>query len=65
MLHFSDGVIVNTNGPYRVIQIPDGWYVTGQGYLIPVDSDYEGWELIFRMANPAPLNDEPIELCDY
>jgi hypothetical protein len=39
ILKFSDGTEFNTSGPLRAIEEYDGWYVIGQGYLIPVDSE--------------------------
>lgn len=37
-LRFSDGVTIQTDGPLRTHRDKDGWYVTGQGMLIPMDS---------------------------
>ena len=37
-IKFSDGIEFQTDGPLRPIKKPDGWYVVGQGILIPVDS---------------------------
>jgi hypothetical protein len=39
ILKFSDGTEFNTSGPLRAIEEYDGWYVIGQGYLIPVASE--------------------------
>ena len=36
MLRFSDGINIETSGPLRVIRLPDGYYVAGNGMLIPV-----------------------------
>ena len=41
-IHFSDGVKINTDGPYRVIHRPDGYYVVGHGMLEAVGSHTEG-----------------------
>lgn len=38
LLKFSDGVTVDTSGPIRTLELYDGWYVIGAGYLIPVES---------------------------
>lgn len=34
-LRFSDGVSIDTQGPYRAIQLADGWYVIGHGMMSP------------------------------
>ena len=39
LLLFSDGIAINTSGPLRVLQLADGYYVVGQGCLIPVDTE--------------------------
>ena len=49
MLRFNDGVSVDTSGRLRVIHMKDGYYVTGEGYLIPVDSRAEGEQTIAEM----------------
>lgn len=41
MLRFSDGVNVNTDGPLRVKLLRDGWYVVGDGMLLPCDSQQD------------------------
>jgi hypothetical protein len=41
-LKFSDGMIIHTHGPMRVVEFSDGWYVVGEGKLIPVKSEEEG-----------------------
>lgn len=51
-LRFSDGMTINTDGPYRVIRKSDGLYVTGHGFLCAVDTHEEGQELIARMTTP-------------
>lgn len=45
-LQFSDGMSFKTDGPLRVTRKSDGWYVVGQGMLIPVQDAKEGRELI-------------------
>lgn len=49
-LEFSDGMIIHTHGPMRVVEFSDGWYVVGEGKLIPVKSKDEGMEL-FRFLS--------------
>ena len=48
MLRFSDGVEIVTAGPLRVLTLPDGHYVVGNGMLIPVNSLEEAQEIIQR-----------------
>lgn len=35
-LRFSDGMEFETSGPMRVVQRSDGWYVVGEGCVIPM-----------------------------
>ena len=42
MIKFDDGVQFDTRGPLRVAKRRDGYYVVGEGLLIPVDSREEG-----------------------
>lgn len=32
-IRFSDGLAIDTSGPYRVIKLADGYYVVGHGML--------------------------------
>ena len=41
-INFNDGVSVRVDGPYRVIELEDGFYCVGHGSLVPVDSQEEG-----------------------
>ena len=45
-LKFSDGIAIDTAGPYRVISMKDGMYVVGQGCCIPVENGKEAFEII-------------------
>ena len=38
---FSDGVNIDTSGPFRKIKLEDGWYVVGGGKLIPCKNEEE------------------------
>jgi len=38
ILKFSDGMQFDTSGPLRVDERSDGFYVVGQGFLLPVKS---------------------------
>lgn len=49
ILKFTDGEEFNTSGPLRTEERKDGWYVIGQGHLIPVNSEEEGKEIIKSM----------------
>lgn len=48
-LNFSDGMEFDTTGPYRAEFRDDGWYVVGNGMLIPVASRQEANKLIKEM----------------
>jgi len=52
-LKFSDGIQVDTSGPLRTLQLTDGWYVVGEGKLIPVKDEKESVEEIMRMTGNA------------
>ncbi len=41
-LKFSDGMVIHTHGELRCIEFSDGWYVLGEGMLIPVPNENEG-----------------------
>lgn len=49
VLRFSDGVTVDTSGPYRKLEMADGWYVVGGGKLIPIKSESEAQNMISKM----------------
>ena len=36
-LKFNDGVEIDTSGPYRVLQLEDGFYVVGNGICWPME----------------------------
>jgi hypothetical protein len=40
-LRFTDGVNIDTSGPYRTMRLHDGWYVTGHGLLMPCCDEQE------------------------
>ena len=50
ILRFSDGISVNTSGELRPLELPDGWYVVGEGKLIPVKNKEEAKSLIKSMT---------------
>ena len=49
MLRFSDGVNIDTSGDLRVLHLHDGFYVVGQGMLIPVANKEEAEQRILEM----------------
>jgi hypothetical protein len=50
MLKFSDGMSFDTQGKLRVERRSDGYYVVGNGMLIPVNDLKEGEEIIKNMS---------------
>jgi hypothetical protein len=47
ILKFSDGVQIDTSGPIRSLHLADGWYVVGNGFLIPVKDEVDT-ELVIK-----------------
>ena len=45
-LKFSDGVKINTSGKIRKLELKDGLYVVGRGFLIPCKDELEVEKLI-------------------
>ena len=45
-LRFSDGTEFDTSGELRTEERPDGWYILGEGKMIPVRDELEGLEII-------------------
>ena len=43
---FSDGIIINIDGPPRAFRLADGWYVAGRGILTPANSEQEATTLL-------------------
>jgi|BioPla2DNA2_1021312.scaffolds.fasta_scaffold203575_2 hypothetical protein len=52
MIKFDDGVQFDTRGPLRVVKRHDGYYVVGEGLLIPVDSREEGEQVKKELKGP-------------
>ena len=50
-LEFSDGMIIHTGGELRTLELSDGWYVVGEGKLIPVKSEEEGNKIISQLKD--------------
>lgn len=49
-LKFSDGEEFDTSGPLRKDERYDGWYVIGEGTLIPVGSEEEADRVIKNLS---------------
>ena len=52
-LKFSDGIEIDTSGEFRLLELYDGWYVVGEGRLIPVKDDEEGVKIISILLHHA------------
>lgn len=52
LLKFSDGEVFDISGPFRKEERHDGWYAIGHGRLIPVGSEKEAEDLIWRFSIP-------------
>jgi hypothetical protein len=48
-LSFSDGMVIHLHGAYRVVKLFDGFYVTGAGRLIAVNSEEVGKRLVEKL----------------
>ena len=53
MLRFNDGIEFDTTGELRIEERYDGFYVVGEGWLIPVAGIEEGNETIERLKKDA------------
>lgn len=51
MLKFTDGETFDTSGELRKEKRYDGWYVLGQGMLIPVQDEEEADKVINSHKN--------------
>lgn len=56
MLRFNDGIEFDTTGELRIEERFDGFYVVGEGWLIPVAGIEEGNETIKRLKKNASEN---------
>lgn len=50
-LNFSDGVSVKTDGPLRRLKLKDGWYVVGEGCMIPCADSEDATKTLEEMKN--------------
>lgn len=51
-LRFNDGVEFETSGPLHIERRFDGYYLVGQGMLLPCDSREDAERLLVELANP-------------
>ncbi|MGA2224115.1 MAG: hypothetical protein ABSH41_06720 [Syntrophobacteraceae bacterium] len=49
ILKFTDGVEIDTSGPLRKFHLHDGWYVVGEGLLLPVADEVEADEELRKL----------------
>jgi hypothetical protein len=56
MLRFSDGVNIDTSGPFRILTLQDGHYLVGNGMLIPVKSLDEAQKLLEKYSGSTGGN---------
>jgi len=50
-LKFNDGVTIDTSGELRILHLPDGYYVVGKGYCIPVKDEAAAEQEIKRLKS--------------
>jgi len=50
-MKFNDGMSFDTSGDLRIVRKSDGYYVVGEGWLIPVNDREEGKEVIEDMKS--------------
>jgi hypothetical protein len=58
MLRFNDGVNIDTSGPYRTLELFDGWYVVGHGMCIPCKGEDEAKRILKSMQRDTNENDQ-------
>lgn len=68
-LKFSDGIQIDTSGELRPLKLHDGWYVVGNGMLIPMRDEEEVNKFIEERKPKSVLefkasNGDKIELGD-
>jgi hypothetical protein len=49
ILRFDDGIEIDTSGELRLLELYDGWYVVGEGRLIPVKDEAESQDKIKQL----------------
>lgn len=48
---FSDGMKINSSGELRSEHLKDGWYVIGEGMIIPCSDEDEAIKTLKEMKN--------------
>lgn len=61
-LKFSDGVEIDTEGPYRMIREHDGLYVVGHGMCIPVKDEAEASNYITQLSTKHTDDEKETEM---
>jgi len=57
MLRFNDGITIDTSGPLRTMRLSDGWYVVGEGMLLPAEDHDDAEQMLSAMLeieSPKP-----------
>lgn len=57
-MRFNDGMSFDTSGPLRITVKSDGFYVVGQGMLIPIRDAKEGRQLIEQFSKEDRFREE-------
>jgi hypothetical protein len=45
-LKFTDGIEIDTSGEYRTLKLFDGWYLVGNGLLIPAKDETDALKMV-------------------
>ena len=45
-LKYTDGIEIDTDGPFRILNLKDGWYLAGEGLLVPLKDEQEGLDYL-------------------
>jgi hypothetical protein len=53
VLSFSDGVRIDTSGPFKIIKLKDGYYVKGKGHLIPTRDQDESISTVLNLCQSS------------
>jgi hypothetical protein len=46
MLHFSDGISIDTSGELKILKLHDGYYIVGNGMLLPMKNKKEAIDFL-------------------
>ena len=64
-LSFSDGIEIDTSGELRLLELYDGWYVVGEGRLIPVKDEEEGEDKLKHLTKDYSYSKVLLDLFGY